>query len=71
MKKMKLSEKVGINLKRYIKKSKYKTQEKFATEGMNVDAVTVRRWISHGIRDINTIEEISKVLNIDMIDLFE
>ena len=71
MENIKLSEKVGINLKRYIKVSKYKTQEKFATEGMNVDAVTVRRWISHGVRDINTIAEISRVLDIDMIDLLK
>ncbi len=71
MENIKLSEKVGINLKRYIKVSKYKTQEKFANEGMNVDAVTVRRWISHGVRDINTIAEISRVLDIDMIDLLK
>lgn len=67
----KLSETVGKNLKKLIKQSKYKTQERFATEGMNVDAVTVRRWISHGVRDVNTIAEISRVLNIDMTDLFK
>ena len=71
MENIKLSEKVGINLKHYIKVSKYKTQERFATEGMNVDAVTVRRWISYGVRDINTIAEISRVLDIDMIDLLK
>ena len=71
MENIKLSEKVGKNLKLYIKVSKYKTQEKFANEGMNVDAVTVRRWISHGVRDINTIAEISRVLDIDMIDLLK
>ena len=53
------------------KKSKFKTQERFATEGMNVDAVTVRRWIAHGIRDINTINEISKVLNINIDELIK
>ena len=71
MENVKLSEKVGINLKILIKKSKFKTQERFATEGMNVDAVTVRRWIAHGIRDINTINEISKVLNINIDELIK
>lgn len=68
---IKLSERVGKNLKKFIKESKFKTQEKFAIEGMNVDSVTVRRWIAHGIRDINTIYEISKVLGIDFTDLFK
>ena len=66
-----LSEKVGQNLKYLIKQSKFKTQERFAHEGMNVDSVTVRRWIAHGIRDVNTIFEISKVLEIDFQDMFK
>ena len=61
-----ISEQIGANLKIVIKNSKFKTQEKFACEGMNVDPVTVRRWISKGIRDINTIYEISKVLEVDI-----
>lgn len=69
MDKKSLSEMVGINLKRLIKQSKFKTQEKFATEGMKVDPVTVRRWISQGIRDINTIYEISIVLEVSIKDL--
>ena len=69
MEKQTLAEKVGKNLKDLIKKSKFKTQERFAVEGMKVDPVTVRRWISHGIRDINTIYEISTILEVDMMEL--
>ena len=65
----KLSETVGKNLKKLIKQSKYKTQEKFAIEGMNVDAVTVRRWISKGVKDIDTIVEIARVLEINYLEL--
>ena len=64
-----LSEQIGINLKGLIKKSKYKTQDRFAIDGMNVDPVTVRRWISKGIRDINTIFEISIVLEVSIEEL--
>ena len=71
MEKITVSEKVGKNLKTLIKKSKYKTQEKFAIEGIKVDPVTVRRWIAHGIRDINTIYEISIILEVDITDLFK
>lgn len=66
---IKISETVGKNLKKLIKQSKYKTQERFAVEGMNVDPVTVRRWISKGIKDIDTIAEIAKVLEINYIEL--
>lgn len=69
MDKKNLSEIVGINLKRLIKQSKFKTQEKFAIEGIKVDPATVRRWISQGIRDINTIYEISIVLEVSIKDL--
>ena len=69
MDKITLAETVGKNLKKLIKKSKYKTQDKFANEGMKVDPVTVRRWIAHGIRDINTIYEISTILEVDIKEL--
>lgn len=71
MEKQTLAEKVGKNLKILIKKSKYKTQEKFANEGMKVDPVTVRRWIAHGIRDVNTIYEISVILEVEISDLLK
>ena len=71
MEKQTLAEKAGKNLKDLIKKSKFKTQERFAVDGMKVDPVTVRRWISHGIRDINTIYEISTILEVDMMELLK
>lgn len=71
MEKITVSEKVGKNLKFLIKKSKYRTQDKFAIEGIKVAPVTVRRWIAHGIRDINTIYEISIILEVDITDLFK
>lgn len=63
-------ERVGKNLKNLIKESEYKTQEKFA-EIMYVDPVTVRRWITHGIKDINTIAEIAKIFNVDFMELLK
>ena len=66
-----LSEKIGRNLKKFIKASKFKTQERFAFEGMNVNPSTVRRWISGGIKDINTVEEISIVLEINFEELLK
>ena len=71
MKKQKLAERIGQNLKILIKRSKYKTQDRFAIEGMHVDPVTVRRWIANGIRDINTIYEISLILEVDIMDLLK
>lgn len=69
--KITLSEKIGRNLKNLIKTSKFKTQDRFATEGMFVDPATVRRWISRGIKDINTIQEIVDVLEIDFWELLK
>ena len=69
--KLSLSEKAGKNLKKLIKLSEFKTQEKFAEKGMCVDPTTVRRWIAHGIRDINVIEEIAEILDINFMELFK
>ena len=38
---------------------------------MKVDPVTVRRWIAHGIRDVNTIYEISVILEVEISDLLK
>lgn len=65
------AKKVGKNLKNLIKSSEYKTQENFAYEGMHVDPVTVRRWIAHGIKDINTIVEIAEKFDIDFKELLK
>ena len=68
---LRLAERVGKNLKNLIKKSVYKTQDEFAINAMMVDPSTVRRWIAHGIRDINLIEEIADVLDIDFMELLK
>ena len=69
--KLTLAEKAGKNLKNLIKKSEFKTQENFANEGIRVDPVTVRRWIAHGIKDINTIQEIADIFGIDFMELLK
>lgn len=65
-----LSQRVGKNLKNLIKVSKYRTQDNFASI-MNVDPTTVRRWLSNGVKDVNTIEEIAIKLEIDFMELFK
>jgi len=69
--KLKPAERVGKNLKNLIKKSKFKTQEHFACEGIHVDPVTVRRWIKYGIKDINTIQEIVDIFGVDFMELIK
>ncbi len=65
------AERVGKNLKNLIKESKYKTQERFAIEAMFVDPVTVRRWIAHGVKDVNTIQEIADIFDVDFMELLK
>ena len=57
------SERVGANLKRLIRESKYRTQEKFA-EAHYTDPRVVRRWIREGINRIDTINEVAKTLDV-------
>jgi len=57
----------GKKLKNHIKNSEYRTQENFA-EAMNVDPVTVRRWIAHGIAKVDTIEEIAEMFDMSFMD---
>lgn len=64
------SKKVGENLKNLIKESKFRTQANFA-ERMYVDDSTVRKWISHGIQNINLIMEIADLLEIDFLELLK
>ena len=61
-------ENTGPNLKKCIKQSKYKTQDKFA-DAMNADPTTVRRWIKNGIFKIDTLMQIAKLLNINFWEL--
>jgi hypothetical protein len=65
------AERAGKNLKNLIKESKFKTQENFAYEGIHVDPVTVRRWIAHGIKDVNTIQEIANIFGVDFMELLK
>lgn len=69
--KLTAAERAGKNLKNLIKNSEYKTQENFANEGIGVDPVTVRRWIAHGIKDINTIQEIADIFGVDLGELLK
>ena len=62
------SERVGTNLKRLIRESKYRTQEAFA-ESCYTDARVVRRWIKDGIKNIDTIAFVAKVLDVDVMAL--
>ena len=62
------SERIGTNLKRLIKESKYRTQEAFA-EACYTDACVVRRWIKDGIKNIDTIAFVAKTLDVDVMAL--
>ena len=64
------SQRAGKNLKNLIKSSKYTTQENFAYV-MNVDPTTVRRWLSTGVKDVNTIEEIAIKLEVGFMELLK
>ena len=62
------SERIGTNLKRLIKESKYRTPEAFA-EACYTDARVVRRWIKDGIKNIDTIAFVAKTLDVDVMAL--
>ena len=63
-----LSQVAGANLKRLIKESKYRTQERFA-EAYNTDARCVRRWISGGITKTNQLQEFADFFGITVPEL--
>ena len=62
-----MSARAGKNLKRIIKEKGF-TQEQFA-EQMYVDPTTVRRWLAHGIKDIDTIYTIARFFDINVMDI--
>ena len=64
-----MSARAGKNLKRIIKEKGF-TQEQFA-EQMYVDPTTVRRWLAHGIKDIDTISTIAKIFDMDVMDILK
>lgn len=59
---------VGENLKRAIKSSKWKTQEKFA-ESFGAETRTVGRWCNGGIDKLSLVYEIAYFLEIDVFSL--
>lgn len=59
-------EKMGQILKRLIKASSYKTQERFAYEGAFVDPKTVRNWVAGKLDSIETLCFIANVLGVDV-----
>ena len=60
----------GINLKRLIRESKYRTQENFAYE-FGAEIRTVSRCLNAGVKNIDTLEEIAYFLDIDIFDLLK
>ena len=60
----------SINVKRLIRSSKYGTQENFAYE-FGAEIRTVSRWLNKGIKNIDTLEEIAKFLNVDVFELLK
>lgn len=66
-----IEKRVGINLKKLIRESRFKTQEKFACDGMFVDPTTVRKWIKNGINSLKTISEIARVLDVSFMELLK
>ena len=63
------SVKAGKNLKRIIKENGY-TQDNFAKR-MYVDPATVRRWLAHCIRDIDTLSTIADFFGISVMDILK
>lgn len=54
----------GETLRRLIKESKYRTQQRFADE-IHVDVRQVSRWINQGIKNLDTIQQIADFFEID------
>ena len=59
---------VGANLKRSIKESKWKTQEKFS-EAFGAEVRTVGRWCNQGIDKLSLVQQIADFLEIDVFAL--
>ncbi|MBP3605342.1 MAG: hypothetical protein J6J66_01960 [Clostridia bacterium] len=59
---------VGVNLKRAIKESKWRTQEKFS-EAFGAEVRTVGRWCNQGIDKLSLVQQIADFLEIDVFAL--
>lgn len=64
------SDRVGANLKRLIKESEYRTQERFS-EAVDKDPRTVRRWIQNGVDSLYVLENIAEALDVDVMALLK
>lgn len=63
------SKKLGATLKRLIKASYYKTQERFAYEGAFVDPKTIRNWVAGKLDSIETLNFIAEKLGVDVMTI--
>jgi hypothetical protein len=63
-----LNQVVGANLKRAIKESKWRTQEKFA-EAFGAEARTIGRWCNQGIDKLTLVQQLADFLEIDVFAL--
>ena len=62
---------VGMNLKRMIRQSRYRTQEEFSY-AYGYELRTVSRWLNGGLDSLVTIEAVANFLKIDpVIQVFE
>ena len=59
---------VGANLKRAIKESKWKTQEKFS-EAFGAEVRAVGRWCNQGIDKLSLVQQIADFLEVDVFAL--
>lgn len=59
----------GAHLKRLIKESEYRTQQEFAFEYC-VDVRQVGRWVNHGIKNLDTLEQLADFFGIDVLSFF-
>ncbi len=66
--KLYLNKIVGANLKRTIKESKWRTQEKFS-EAFGAEIRTVGRWCNQGIDKLSLIQQIAEFLEVDVFTL--
>ena len=59
---------VGMNLKRAIKESCWRTQERFA-EAFGAEVRTVGRWCNEGVDKISLLEQLADFLGISVFTL--
>jgi len=69
--KLSLNRIVGMNLKRMIRQSRYRTQEEFAY-AYGYELRTISRWLNEGLDSLGKIEEVAEFLEIEpILQIFE